>query len=83
MISVLIADLSVRGDMDASKENADHIDDLTANVRGAAVIAMAAHVDGSTKISKKRSHGTKRSDSEKIETLYQLIYNVACLFLLV
>ena len=54
MNSVGIADLSVRGDMAANKENADPIDDLTANVRDAAITAMAAHVDGSTKSSKKQ-----------------------------
>ncbi len=55
MNSVGIADLSIHGDMDANKENADSIDDLTANVRGAAITAMAAHVDGSAKTSNKRS----------------------------
>ena len=66
MSSIGIADLSIHGDMDANKENADPIDDLTANVPGAAITAMAAHVDRSAKSSKKRSHGAKRSDSEKI-----------------
>ena len=70
MNSVGIADLSVRGDMDANKKNADPIDDLTANVRDAAITTMAAHVDGSSKSLKKRSRGAKSSDSEKIETLF-------------
>ena len=83
MNSVGIADLSVRGDMDANKENADPIDDLTANVRDAAITAMAAHVDGSAKSSKKRSRGAKSSDSKKIETLFQLIDNADCLMSLV
>ena len=42
----------------------------TANTRGLAITAMAAHVGGSAESSKKRSHGgAKRSDPEKIETL--------------
>ena len=77
------ANLSVRIGMDTDKENVDPLQDLTANVRGAAITAMAAHVDGLAKSSKKRSRGAKSSNSEKIEILYQLVDNVKCLFLLV
>ena len=77
------ANLSVRIGMDTDKENVDPLQDLTANVRGAAITAMAAHVDGLAKSSKKRSRGAKSSNSEKIEMLYQLVDNVKCLFLLV
>ena len=73
MNSVGIADLSIHGDMDANKENADSIDDLTANVRGAAITAMAAHVDGSAIERATNKHSTSLELSTKADKVLTLI----------
>ena len=56
---VWMANPSIRGDMDANKENADHIHDLIANARGTAITAMAAHVSvGRSANNVRRNGGT-------------------------
>ena len=57
--------------------------DALANVRDAARVAVAAHIDGSAKNVSKRKRGPRDSDAEKIESLLSLIDGAETAFQLV
>ena len=57
--------------------------DALSNVRDAARVAVAAHIDGSAKNVSKRKRGPRDSDAEKIESLLSLIDGAETAFQLV